>query len=120
MAQNNRIMSKEKTSQINIVVKTDEHNVPEAMNWTATDANISNKECKAMILSVWDKDDKAALRMDLWTKEMMVDEMKMFFYQTLVTMADNFQKATGEDAIVEDLRDYCAHFADKMKLDQMR
>jgi hypothetical protein len=35
-------------------------------------------------------------------------------------MADNFQKATGEDAIVEDLRDYCAHFADKMKLDQMR
>ncbi|MEN8786988.1 MAG: gliding motility protein GldC [Flavobacteriales bacterium] len=113
-------MSKEKTSQINIAVKTDEHNVPEAMNWTATDANISNKECKAMILSVWDKEDKAALRMDLWTKEMMVDEMKMFFYQTLVTMADNFQKATGEDEIVEDLRDYCAHFADKMKLDQMR
>lgn len=113
-------MATKKTSDINIKVITDEHNIPNEMNWTATDANINNKECKAMILSMWDKKDKAAMRMDLWTKEMMVDEMKMFFYQTLVTMADNFQKATGEDEIVEDLRDYCAHFADKMKLEQMK
>ncbi|MGB1039437.1 MAG: gliding motility protein GldC [Flavobacteriales bacterium] len=113
-------MAKEKTAHINIDVTTNEHSIPKKMKWTATDANIKEKECKAMILSVWDKEDKAALRMDLWTDEMMVDEMKMFFYQTLVTMADNFQKATGEDAIVEDLRDYCAHFADKMKLEQMR
>ena len=109
-----------KTSNINIKVGTDINNVPEKMHWTATDANVDNKECKAMILSIWDKEDKTALRMDLWTKEMMVDEMKMFFYQTLITMADNFQKATGEDAIVEDLRDYCAHFAEKMKLEQMK
>jgi gliding motility-associated protein GldC len=113
-------MASNKTSEININVTTDDNNIPYEMNWTATDANIKNKECKAMILSVWDKEDKAAMRMDLWTKEMMVDEMKMFFYQTLVTMADNFQKATGEDEIVEDLRDYCAHFADKMKLEQMK
>ena len=120
MRDNTKLMETTKAANIHIEVHTDQHKVPEKMNWTATDANIKNKECKAMILSVWDKEDKAALRMDLWTKEMMVDEMKMFFYQTLVTMADNFQKATGEDDIVEDLRDYCAHFADKMKLEQMR
>ncbi|MDB4088423.1 gliding motility protein GldC [Flavobacteriales bacterium] len=113
-------MATKKTSEIKINVITDENNIPHEMNWTASDAKINNKECKAMILSVWDKEDKAAMRMDLWTKEMMVDEMKMFFYQTLVTMADNFQKATGEDEIVEDLRDYCTHFADKMKLEQMK
>ena len=72
-------MASNKTSEININVTTDDNNIPNAMSWTATDANINNKECKAMILSVWDKEDKAAMRMDLWTKEMMVDEMKMFF-----------------------------------------
>jgi gliding motility-associated protein GldC len=45
---------------------------------------------------------------------MPVDEMKRFFYETLQTMGDSFLKATNETLIVEDLRDYCAHFADKM------
>lgn len=111
---------KVKTSDIVINVKTDENKIPQGINWSATDSGINDQECKAMILALWDKESGSALRMDLWTSEMMVDEMKMFFYQTLVTMADNFQKATGEDAITEDLRDYCAHFAEKMKLEQMK
>jgi gliding motility-associated protein GldC len=49
---------------------------------------------------------------------MPVDEMKQFFYETLMTMGDSFLRATGETNIVEDLRDYCAHFADKMDLRQ--
>ena len=89
------------------------------MKWSATDADIIDKETSAMILSFWDKESGSAMRMDLWTDKMMVDEMKMFFYQTLLTMADNFKRATGEDAIVEDLKDYCAHFAEKMKLSEM-
>jgi gliding motility-associated protein GldC len=47
---------------------------------------------------------------------MTVDEMKQFFHQTLLTMADSFEKATGETNICEDLRDYCYHFADKMNI----
>jgi hypothetical protein len=47
---------------------------------------------------------------------MTVDEMKQFFHQTLLTMADSFEKATGEGNICEDLRDYCYHFADKMNI----
>lgn len=111
---------KVKSSDIVVSVKTDENKIPKEISWTAEDSDIKDQECKAMILALWDKETGSALRMDLWTSEMMVDEMKMFFYQTLVTMADNFQKATGEDAITEDLRDYCAHFAEKMKLDQMQ
>ena len=47
-----------------------------------------------------------------------VDDMKRFFYETLQTMGDSFLRATGETNIVEDLRDYCAHFADKMEISQ--
>lgn len=109
----------ESQGEIVIKVDTDENKIPYKITWSASDSDINNQETKAMILSFWDKETGSAMRMDLWTGEMMVDEMKMFFYQTLLTMADNFQRATGEDAIVEDLRDYCAHFADKMRLDEM-
>ena len=50
----------------------------------------------------------------IYGKEMTVDEMKKFFHQTLLTMADSFERATGEKNISEDLKDYCHHFADKM------
>ena len=42
--------------------------------------------------------------------------MKQFFHQTLLTLSDSFEKATGEQKICEDLRDFCYHFADKMNI----
>ncbi len=103
-----------KTSKITIEVTTNENNIPEAINWSAEDGGVDNLAAKAMILSLWDKNDSAAMRIDLWEKEMTVDEMKKFFHQTLLTMADSFERATGEKNISEDLKDYCHHFADKM------
>jgi gliding motility-associated protein GldC len=46
------------------------------------------------MLSVWDSKSKESMRIDLWTKEMPVDEMKIFFHQTLVAMSDTFHRAT--------------------------
>jgi len=103
-----------KTSKITIEVTTNENNIPESINWTAEDGGIENLPAKAMILSLWDKKEENAMRIDLWEKEMTVDEMKKFFHQTLLTMADSFERATGEKNISEDLKDYCHHFADKM------
>jgi gliding motility-associated protein GldC len=109
-------MSTEKKSEIKINVSLDENNIPVKMNWSATEAGMDNQECKSMMLSVWDGKDQIALRIDLWTKEMSIEEMKIFFHQTLMTMADTFEKATGEKNICEDMRDYCMHFAEKMKI----
>ena len=53
---------------------------------------------------------------DLWIDEMSVEEMKQFVHQTLLTLAENFEKATGEKNMSEDLKDYCLHFAEKMKI----
>lgn len=105
-----------KTSEISIKVGLNENNLPIGMKWTATDGAIENSEAKAMMLSLWDPAENNTMKIDLWTKDMTVDEMKQFFHQTLLTMADTFEKATGENKICEDLRDYCYHFADKMKL----
>ncbi|UKN03501.1 gliding motility protein GldC [Paracrocinitomix mangrovi] len=105
-----------KKSQIKIEVETNENNVPETIQWSAEDGGVDEAKAKAMVLALWDENDQNTMRIDLWTKDMTVDEMKQFFHQTLLTMADTFERATGEHNITEDLRDYCHHFADKMNI----
>jgi gliding motility-associated protein GldC len=105
-----------RTSTITIEVGLNENNVPQQLHWSAEDGKVNNEEARAMLLSLWDPRSKNTMKIDLWTTEMSVDEMKIFFHQTLLTMADTFEKATGETNIVEDLRDYCLHFADKMNV----
>jgi gliding motility-associated protein GldC len=105
-----------KTSEISIKVGLNENNLPIKMQWNATDGGIEKSPAKAMLLSLWDENEKNTMKIDLWTKDMSIEEMKQFFHQTLVTMADTFEKATGETNICEDLRDYCFHFAEKMKI----
>ena len=105
-----------KKSQIVIDVETNENNVPQAIYWSAEDGGVENAKSKALMLALWDEKDQNTMRIDLWNHEMTVDEMKQFFHQTLLTMADSFERATGEHNITEDLRDYCLHFADKMNI----
>jgi gliding motility-associated protein GldC len=105
-----------KTAEINFKITLDENNLPIDIQWTASDA-VGGGKSKAIMLAMWDEKEGNTMRFDLWTKDMMVDEMKQFFHQNLLTMGEAFMRATGEENIVEDLKDYCAHFAEKMELD---
>lgn len=105
-----------KTSEIEIKVGLNENNLPVAMKWSAEDGGMKDSPAKAMLLSLWDPNQKNTMKIDLWTKDMSVEEMKQFFHQTLLTLSDTFEKATGEHNICEDLRDYCYHFAEKMEI----
>ena len=105
-----------KTSEISIKIGLNENNLPIGMKWTASEGNVENASAKAMLLSLWDSTEKNTMKIDLWTNDMSVDEMKQFFHQSLLSLADSFEKATGEHSISEDLKDYCYHFATKMKI----
>ena len=105
-----------KVSNINIQVEVDENHVPEKLNWTAEDGGVTNEEAKAMLLSIWDSNAKESLRIDLWTKDMPVDEMKIFFHQTLVAMSDTFNRATQDEKMTATMKDFCDYFADKLDL----
>ena len=105
-----------KKSEINISVGLNANNLPLAMHWSASDGGIDKAPANAFILSIWDPQEKNTMKIDLWTKDMTVEEMKQFFHQSLLTMADTFEKETVEHLISEDLRDYCYHFADKMNI----
>jgi gliding motility-associated protein GldC len=68
------------------------------------------------MISVWDNKKKDTLRMDLWTKDMPVDDMKQFYHQTLVSMADSFERATDDQKMSATMRDFCDYFAEKLEL----
>ena len=104
------------TSEINFYIDLDENKVPEKLSWSAQDGGVNSEEAKAIMLAIWDSKTKESLRIDLWTKEMPVDEMKLFFHQTLVTMSDSFFRATQDEKMTATMKDFCDYFAEKLEL----
>jgi gliding motility-associated protein GldC len=102
-------------SSINIQIELDNNKVAEKINWEATDVG-EIREAKAMILGFWDKHEKNTMRIDLWTKEMTVDEMKFFVHQTLLTLSDSFERSTGDTRMAATMKDFCEYYAEKMNL----
>ena len=90
--------------------------MPEQLHWTAEDGGITNAEAKAIMLAVWDSKAQETLRIDLWTKDMPVDEMKLFFHQTLVEMSKTFRRATQDEKMSATMMDFCDYFAEKLEL----
>ena len=111
-------MAVQHKSKISVEVGLDENKVPEALNWSAEDGGVTNQSAKAMMLSVWDHNAQESLRIDLWTKDMPVDQMKVFFHQTLVSMSDTYYRATQDEKMTETMKDFCAYFAEKLNLNQ--
>lgn len=104
------------TSEIKFVVELDENRVPENISWSAQDGGVDLEEAKAIMVSVWDAKAKETLRIDLWTKDMPVGEMKQFFHQTLVAMSDTFQRATNDEKMADTMKDFCQYFAEKLEI----
>lgn len=108
-----------KTSEIKIEVTTDEKQIPEKINWQASDSTADMKnEARAILLSFWDPEDKTALRIDLWTKKMMMDEMAEFLYQTMMGMADTYERATQYKDYANEMRQFAQDFLKKFQARQ--
>lgn len=101
-------------STISVDVTLDEEKMPETIHWKAPDGGVDNlQEAKAILLGLWDGNEKSALRIDLWTKKMMVDEMNDFFYQTLFGMSETYQRATKNNELAKEMKDFAIAFRKK-------
>ncbi|KLT68637.1 MULTISPECIES: gliding motility protein GldC [Flavobacterium] len=109
-------MSDTINSEIRFNIELDENRVPEKLTWSAQDGGVQAEEAKAIMLSIWDSKAKETMRIDLWTKDMPVDEMKIFFHQTLVAMSDTFKRATDDEKMADTMKDFCDYFAEKLNL----
>ncbi len=99
-----------KKSKITIDVGLDENRVPETLNWEASDSWMDAAESPVVFVSVWDKDAKQALRIDLWTKEMMMHEMQLFFVQNFHSMADTYERSTSDEDGAKKIRAFAKEF----------
>lgn len=103
-----------KKSEIKFTVELDDHNLPERITWQATDGGERPYETKSIMVSIWDPNEKNTLRIDLWTKDMQVDEMDNQFIQTLLLMAESYQKATGNPFVHQEMKSFCEGLVKKI------
>lgn len=103
-------------TEIRLSIELDENRVPEKLMWNATEGGVNDEQAKAFMLSVWDSNEKTSKCIELWTKDMPVDEMKIFFYQTLMSMAETFRRSTGDEKMTDTMKDFCDYFAEKLEL----
>lgn len=103
----------QRTSDIRLTVTMGNDAVTD-IAWEADDAPEPGvQHANAMLLALWDPDKRNALRIDLWTEKMTVEDMNDFFFQTLLTLADTYVSATGDKALMGEIKLFARDFAEK-------
>ena len=98
-------------SEIKFTISLDEGNVPEKITWNASDKpEDSPSETKSIAISLWDQEQRNTMRIDLWTKEMPVDDMKRFYIDCLGGMAQSILNSTGDEFMSTELNALCDKF----------
>ena len=104
-------------SKIIFDVTLDKDHVPEKITWQATDNPEGNEpsETKAVSIALWDQAQKHSLRIDLWSKDMPVDEMKKFYIECLAGLGDSVKRSTGDDAMAQKIHTLCETLVEDVK-----
>lgn len=105
-------------NKITLKVELDDKQIPEKIKWNSTNEGKSSPEteCKAFLLSIFDKNTLDTLKIDLWTKEMQVGEMDIFFFQTMRALADTYQRATKNNKLASEMQHFVHYFGEQIKV----
>ena len=101
---------------LNFEVELDENHLPVSIEMNASDVAVTQKDIKALMISAWAAKNQETLRIDLWTKDMPLNDMFIMYHQTMMAMATTLEKATGQEKLAGALRDYCEFFAEETKI----
>lgn len=97
-----------KKSTINFSIELDNQNVPDKIFWDATEKPEPGlSETKAIAIALWDQTQKNTLRIDLWTKDMPVEDMKRFYIDCIGGMSQSVLSATGDELMAHEINDLC-------------
>lgn len=108
-----------KKSRIHFEVELDDQNVPDKIYWDATDKEDDGiNQTRSISISVWDHFQHNTLRIDLWTKEMSVDDQKRFYIDCIGGLAQSMLTATGDEYMAKEMNDLCAKFIDHVQKEQ--
>ncbi|TAE23372.1 MAG: gliding motility protein GldC [Cytophagales bacterium] len=105
-----------KKSDIHFSVELDNQNVPDKIYWDATDnPNEGLSDTRAIAVSIWDHYHQGTLKMDLWTKDMEVLDMKRFVIEIMDGLASTIESATGDEPMARDIMSLCQVLSRRVK-----
>ena len=104
-----------KQSEIRVNVELDDKNIPEKIFWTAEDLDNKVTEAKAINISVWEHSKRETLRLELWTKDMPIIDMKMMCIDTIGGMAETIKNSTGDEKMANAMQALCQELAQHLK-----
>ena len=105
-----------KKSRLEFNIELDVNQVPEKITMDSSDSQIDELEIKSLMVSAWDSKKRESLTIDLWTKDMMINDMYIMYHQTLHSMASSLERSTGHNKLADALRDYCDFFAEQTNI----
>ena len=95
-------------SEIKFTVELDKENIPERITWDADEKDQAGPtETKSISLSLWDHENKNTMRIDLWSKDMPVDEMKHFYIDCLGGLSQSILNAAGDEYMSSEISTLC-------------
>jgi gliding motility-associated protein GldC len=110
-------MSKiKKKEQLTIDVSMDDNLIPESIEWKSSQENKPSQIASAALIYFWDAKKNETFNLDLWTKEMSVEEMNKMMFQTLMTLANTYERATSEDQMANAIRDFGQFFGERTEI----
>ncbi|MEP5612391.1 MAG: gliding motility protein GldC [Cyclobacteriaceae bacterium] len=105
-----------KKSEIKLVVELDDDQIPERILWDADEKDSKGlSETKSMSLSLWDDQTKNTMRIDLWTKDMPVEEMKRFYIDCLGGLGQSILNSTGDEYMNQEINTLCDKLVEHIK-----
>lgn len=103
-------------TEVKFSIRLDDQHMPERISWTATDGPQGEGDAaKSMMIALWDGEEKNTLSINLWTKDMQVDEMHTHFFQILLNLSDTYHRATQNPFVREAMQQFCMDLADKTR-----
>ncbi len=106
-----------KKSTVNFEIELDEQNIPENIYWQASDnpEGIVKTRTKSVSIALWDHDNQNTMRIDIWSKDMPLDEMKRFYIDSIGGLAQSILNATGDEFMANEMSALCDKFVDHLK-----
>jgi gliding motility-associated protein GldC len=104
-----------KTSEfeIKLKIKLDENRIPEKISWESSEKEDPPRDISSMLLSVWDKQEKNTHAIPLWTKDMIIEDLKLHVFQTIMTMGETYNQATKDTELYNYIKDLGFAFGEK-------
>ena len=116
----NLLRNSMKKSEIHFTVELDDKNVPDKIFWEATDnPNEGINDTRAIAVAVWDHYHRGTLKIDLWSKDMEVFDMKRFYIEIMSGISDTLLTATNDKKMADAIEGLCENLS-KMLDEEMK